>query len=260
MTDDITSILLLHSHADTCRYIERAIARCGSGIKIDCPDQVTEVDVTQCRQQLIVGWDQFKVADDTTLLHLFRTQSVPVPVIFISSDGNSKNAVEAIRAGASDFLVQDSDEDLIIEAVRHALNQHSPATQPVDTFDEAGAERKMVSCCSEMQQVIQLADRVAPSDATILIRGESGTGKELLSRYIHEHSGRTKGRLVAMNCAALPEQLVESELFGYEKGAFTGAAGKRQGRFEQAHQGTLMLDEISSSVPAPATVSATVIV
>jgi two-component system response regulator FlrC len=117
-------------------------------------------------------------------------------------------------------------------------------TAPAPGSDTA-QPRCIVSQSESMRQLLEISARVSQSDATILIQGESGTGKELLARHLHANSRRNSHPLVAMNCAALPEQLVESELFGYERGAFTGAVGKRRGRFELAHQGTLLLDEIS---------------
>lgn len=108
----------------------------------------------------------------------------------------------------------------------------------------------MIACSEGMRRLLEMADRIAPSAATVLIQGESGTGKEMLARYIHAHSGRGDQAFVAMNCAALPESLAESELFGYEKGAFTGAVAQRCGRFERANGGTLLLDEISE-MPLP---------
>jgi transcriptional regulator with PAS, ATPase and Fis domain len=123
--------------------------------------------------------------------------------------------------------------------IAKALNTPTPVTQI------RNAQDSILTCSHVMLKVLSLARRVSGATATVLIQGESGTGKELLARFIHQQSGRGTNSFVAMNCAALPEQLAESELFGYEKGAFTGATQARMGKFEQAHQGTLLLDEIS---------------
>ncbi len=156
---------------------------------------------------------------------------IPVVACGVSTDASA--AVRAIKAGAKEYIPLPPDIDLIA-AVLEAITEESNdmiATDPV------------------MQRVVKLADQIAPSDATALITGESGTGKEVMSRYIHKKSKRRDGPFIALNCAAIPENLLESELFGYEKGAFTGAIARRIGKFEEANGGTLLLDEVSEMHP-----------
>lgn len=162
-----------------------------------------------------------------------------IPFIMISGFATVPEAVEAMKIGAYDFVVKPfSYRELIplVEAALSRLNSNEP------TQEENGA---IITVHPGMRSLLEFTRQVAKSHASILIQGESGTGKELLARYIHSHSRRNLGAFVAVNCAALPEGLLESELFGHERGAFTGAVGSKAGKFELAHAGTLLLDEIS---------------
>lgn len=163
------------------------------------------------------------------LVDQLAAERITIPVVACGTSTDKEAAVRAIRAGAREYVPLPPDADLIA-AVLAAVAEESHA---------------MVSADPRMAQVLKLADQVAPSDASILITGESGTGKELMARYIHRKSKRSDKPFVAVNCAAIPESLLESELFGHEKGAFTGAVARRLGKFEEAQGGTLLLDEIS---------------
>ena len=167
-------------------------------------------------------------------------------VIVITAFGDIESAVAAMKAGAYEFLPKPCDRDHFKLVVRRAV-EHAQLKREVAVLKgRIGSEGKQLLFQSEkMARVIELADRVAASDATVLLEGESGTGKELLARRIHRSSPRKKGPFVAFNCGAIPHELLEDELFGHVKGAFTGATGDRKGRFEQAHGGTLFLDEIA---------------
>ena len=168
---------------------------------------------------------------------LART-GVHVPVILMTAHGDVPLSVRAMKAGALDFLTKPCDDHDLVAAVRRAVARRYP--ERVSAARMGG----IVGESEALQAVLQQVDLVADTDATVLITGESGTGKELVARAIHERSHRRKGPLVRMNCAAIPESLFESELFGYVRGAFTGALNDRPGRFEAAQGGTLMLDEI----------------
>ncbi|TAN52082.1 MAG: sigma-54-dependent Fis family transcriptional regulator [Rhodospirillales bacterium] len=167
--------------------------------------------------------------DVKSLVDQLAAERIIVPVVACGTSTDTQAAVRAIRAGAREYLPLPPDADLIA-AVLSAVAEESHA---------------IVSSDPKMASVLKLADQVAPSDASILITGESGTGKELMARYIHRKSKRADKPFVAVNCAAIPETLLESELFGHEKGAFTGAVARRLGKFEEAQGGTLLLDEIS---------------
>ena len=172
--------------------------------------------------------------------HVRRTEP-DVPVILLSAYGSVPIAVEAIRNGATDFLVKPFSQEAL-EAVLGRL----PKAAPTRT---STPRREIVTGNAAMRTLLDEAALAARTDATVLVQAESGTGKELLARWIHECSHRSKGPFVAVNCAALPESLLESELFGYEKGAFTGANAFKPGRFELAQNGTILLDEIGEMAP-----------
>lgn len=164
-----------------------------------------------------------------------------IDVITISPEASVDQAITLMRAGSFDFLTGVVTTEQLLASVENAFKRSDESRR-----DEAkGKKVKIITKNPEMLRIQSLVDQVADSTASILIKGESGTGKELFARYIHEKSRRNKGPFVAVNCAALPENLLESELFGHEKGAFTGAISRKAGRFEQADKGTLLLDEIT---------------
>jgi DNA-binding NtrC family response regulator len=160
-------------------------------------------------------------------------ERIHIPVVACGIGTDTASAVNAIKAGAKEYIPLPPDEELIA-AVFEAISEES---------------NDMIAGDPAMQAVIKLADQIAPSEATVLITGESGTGKEVMSRYIHKKSKRKDGPFIALNCAAIPENLLESELFGHEKGSFTGAVARRVGKFEEATGGTLLLDEVSEMHP-----------
>lgn len=171
-----------------------------------------------------------------------------IPVIFITGHGTMATAIEAMRLGAYEYLLKplelDQFTDLVERAFAISRLMRVPAVIPEDGKTQDTDADAVVGRCEAMQDVYKAIGRVAPQDVTVLILGESGTGKELVARAIYHYSHRAKGPFLAINCAAIPETLLESELFGHEKGAFTGADRKRIGKFEQASGGTLFLDEI----------------
>lgn len=166
-----------------------------------------------------------------------------IPFIMISGFATVPEAVEAMKMGAYDFIVKPFSYKELTALVEAALSRITHSTE--DSEEEAETARAIVTAHPRMLSLLDFATQVAKSHASILIHGESGTGKELLARYIHARSRRNTGPFVAVNCAALPEGLLESELFGHERGAFTGAVVSRPGKFELAHNGTLLLDEVS---------------
>jgi len=170
---------------------------------------------------------------------LART-GMDVPTLLLTAHGDVSTSVRAMKAGALDFFTKPYDADDLVAAVRRAVSRIEPP-RPADRATRAGL---IVGESAALQAVLQQIELVADTDATVLITGESGTGKELVARALHERSQRRKGPLVRVNCASIPESLFESELFGYVRGAFTGALNDRAGRFEAAQGGTLMLDEI----------------
>ena len=179
------------------------------------------------------------------VLRTIKSKAPEVPVVIITAFGSVDVAVEAMRGGAYDFIVKPFKRDQLLLTVARALENRALRAE-VQTLRRKtkGIERPIVAASDAMRRVLDVADRVAPTDATVLITGETGTGKELVARRIHARSSRGDGPFVAVNCAAIPAELIESELFGHEKGAFTGANRARRGRFRQAQGGTIFLDEI----------------
>ena len=179
--------------------------------------------------------------------HRVRAVDARIPVILVTGHGTTDLAIEAMKEGAFDYLLKPLElpalREVIDRAVRSARLMRVPAAMPgVEPAPEQGD--LLVGRCAAMQEVYKAVGRVARQDVTVLLLGESGTGKELVARAIYQHSDRAGKPFVAINCGAIPENLVESELFGHEKGAFTGADRRRVGRFEQAHGGTVFLDEV----------------
>jgi len=166
------------------------------------------------------------------------------PVIMISGHGNIDTAVESIKKGAYDFLEKPLDLNRLLITIRNAMDKSNLITQTQVLKSKVSKMYEMVGESEAILQVISMIDKVAPTEARVLITGSNGTGKELVAHQIHEKSTRIKGPFVEVNCAAIPSELIESELFGHEKGSFTSAVKQRIGKFEQANGGTLFLDEI----------------
>jgi len=181
-------------------------------------------------------------------LELLREQGRDIPLIILTGHATIEHAVAAIKAGASDYITKPLQADQLEHAVGQALELARLKRENDELRQEVmqiRAEREIVAKSAAMRQVLQTVSTAAPTRATVLLQGESGTGKELLARAIHDQSDRRNRAFVKLNCAALPEGLVESALFGHEKGAFTGAIKRVEGAFERAHGGTLLLDEIT---------------
>jgi DNA-binding NtrC family response regulator len=170
--------------------------------------------------------------------------STVTPIVMISGHGNIDTAVEAIKKGAFDFLEKPIDLNRLLITIRNATDKSTLITQTQVLKNKVSKMYEIVGESEAINKVKEMIDRVAPTEARVLITGANGTGKELVARQIHEKSSRAKGPFVEVNCAAIPSELIESELFGHEKGSFTSAIKQRIGKFEQANGGTLFLDEI----------------
>ncbi len=182
--------------------------------------------------------------DGLEILKDLKDQHPALPVIMISAYGSVENAVKATRLGAYDFIEKPPHADKILLAVRNALEMARLSDENRRLRQQAIPDREIIGASSAIQEVKDKLRLVAPTTASVLITGENGTGKELVARALHFQSRRSHRAFVEVNCAAIPEDLIESELFGHEKGAFTGATSRRQGKFDLAHEGTLFLDEI----------------
>jgi two-component system NtrC family response regulator len=190
--------------------------------------------------------------DGLELLAALGERRPGLPVVVMTAYGTIADAVEAMKRGAADYLTKPVDQKALLLVVEKAL-RIADLTGENRRLKNALAEKKpletAVAASRSMREVLRTVERVAPTEATVLITGESGTGKELVARALHGLSGRSAGAFVAVNCAALPRDLLESELFGHERGSFTGAVESRQGKFLQAHGGTLFLDEVGDMDP-----------
>ncbi len=186
-----------------------------------------------CQARLVVSDVKMQPMDGQQLLETLKARFPSLPVLLMTAHASVEKAVKAIQAGAADYLSKPLAIETLISRVEETI------------APEASSFGELPSNDSSMKDIVALAGRVAKSEATVLIQGESGTGKEVLSRFIHKNSSRSKQPFIAINCAAIPENMLEAMLFGYEKGAFTGAHQASPGKFEQAQGGTLLLDEIS---------------
>jgi len=227
-----STILVVEDDADLrgalCDTLELA------GYKVSSADQGQSALDKMANEQfgLLLTDLQMKPMNGHTLLKKVKQLTPDLPVLLMTAFGTVQGAVEAMHEGASDYLIKPFEADDLLDRVQRYIRT-------------ASVSGDMVAVDKSSRDLLTLSRRVADADATVLISGESGTGKEVLARFLHQNSIRNEGPFVAINCAAIPENMLEATLFGYEKGAFTGALQAYAGKFEQAHQGTILLDEIS---------------
>lgn len=237
--DDIKKILVVDDDDNMREALTETIKRM----------KVAEVDTavngrdgyakaTSTVYDLIISDMRMPDIDGLTMFEMLKVTGIDTPVCFITAFGTVSGAVEALKIGAYDYILKPFSPEVIEELVRRTFELKKLGKVRPE------ARKETIYKSAYMAHVFSLAREVARSEATVLITGESGTGKEVLARFIHENSLRADGSFVAVNCAAIPDNLLESELFGYEKGAFTGAAGRKLGKFEIASNGTLLLDEL----------------
>jgi len=182
--------------------------------------------------------------DGIEVLEKIQDESADIPVVMISGHGNIDTAVESIKKGAYDFIEKPLDLNRLLITIRNAMDKSNLLTETKVLKKKVNKKFEIVGSSAAIKKITDMTDRVAPTDARVLITGANGTGKELIARRLHDKSNRAQGPFVEVNCAAIPSELIESELFGHEKGAFTSAVKQRKGKFEQASGGTLFLDEI----------------
>jgi len=227
--------------------LRHALERQGHAV-IEAKDQPEAVKHLQQSQPSVVLSDlRLPDGDGFGVLRASKEIDPDVPVIVMTAYGSIEDAVAAMKEGAMDFLAKPVDPDHLLLLIARALEQRRIVTENLLLKEELAVRRgapQLVGEDPSLRKVYAALQRAASTDTTVLIEGESGTGKELFARSLHALSGRADEPFVAINCAAIPETLLETELFGYEKGAFTGAAARKPGKFEVAHRGTLFLDEI----------------
>jgi DNA-binding NtrC family response regulator len=182
--------------------------------------------------------------DGIEFLQKAGESNADVPVIMISGHGNIETAVEAVKKGAFDFISKPPDLNRLLITIRNALDRNNLVTETKTLKRRISKVQEMIGESAPIKKIKETIEKVGPTEARVLITGDNGSGKELVARWLHEKSNRREGQLVEVNCAAIPSELIESELFGHEKGSFTSAIKQRIGKFEQANGGTLFLDEI----------------
>lgn len=182
--------------------------------------------------------------DGMEVVEKIQSLQLETPIVLISGHGTIETAVEAVKKGAFDFIAKPLDLNRLLVTVRNALDKSTLVIETKVLKKKLSKNTEMIGDSEAIQKIKNMIDRVAPTEARVLITGENGTGKELVARSIHEKSNRASAPLIEVNCAAIPSELIESELFGHEKGAFTSAIAQRKGKFEQAENGTIFLDEI----------------
>jgi two-component system nitrogen regulation response regulator GlnG len=248
----MATILVVDDEAAIQHAFQRAFR--GGDFRIRSATTAAEAVAELARERPDVVVLDVRLPDATGLetFHRIRRIDARIPVILVTGHGTTELAIEAIKAGAYEYLLKPLElaelRELINRAVRSSRLMRVPAAMPeVEPSSPSGD--LLIGRCAAMQDVYKAIGRVAAQDVTVLILGESGTGKELVARAIYQHSRRAERPFLAVNCAAIPETLLESELFGHEKGAFTGADRKRVGKFEQASGGTIFLDEVGEMTP-----------
>ena len=236
-------LLIIDDDANTLASLSRAFRLAGHEATV-CDNPVKALEIAkQEKFDLIFSDVVMPVMDGLKLLEEIRAAGVTTPVVMMSGQAHIEMAVKATRLGALDFLEKPLSTDKLLLTVQNALHMERLKQENQQLRRQLGADG-IVYTGEKMRRLLAQVDRVAASESRVCIVGETGTGKELIARTIHDKSHRREGHYVTLNCAAVPAELIESELFGHEKGSFTGAASKHIGKFEQAHEGTLFLDEI----------------
>ena len=240
--------ILLVEDKDSLRAMLRLALEAQGHAVIEARDEVEAIAALRDAQPAVVLSDlRLPVGDGLGVLRAAKEADPELPVIVMTAHGSIQDAVAAMKQGALDFLAKPVDPDHLLLLVERALAQRRLLNDYRLLKEEAAARRggpHIIGDSPALRQVMAAIDRAAATDTTVLLEGESGTGKELCARALHDRSPRAHGPFVAINCAAIPDTLLEAELFGYERGAFTGANQRKLGRFELAQRGTLFLDEI----------------
>ena len=251
-----TTILIVDDEANLRKTLAEILSARGYSI-LEADDGASAVELlrTVTPDLIFSDWKMPRMGGEEFLQHLRSQPSLAsVPVIVVTAYGSSHSAIEAVRLGAYDFVTKPFDLDEIVLTAERALDHSALNRQVIRLHTQSGqgyvsGAGRLIGASGPMLDVFIMIGKVAETDSTVLICGESGTGKELVAEAIHNYSQRKEKPFVVVNCAALPDNLLETELFGHEKGAFTGAVGRKVGRFEMAEGGTIFLDEIGELSP-----------
>ena len=249
----ITRVLIVDDEAGSRRGLSELVR--GWGFETDtAADGVEGLKRAESfRPQVVIADLVMPRMDGLGLLSGLVSELDRLAVVMLTAKGSIGTAVEAMKLGAFDYLTKPVDTQQLRQVLERAVERNA-ACEEVGRYkrnlETSGRFGSLVGTSGRMKELYELMSQIAPSAASVFIVGESGTGKEMVARTLHELSARKENAFVAVNCAAIPETLLESEIFGHEKGAFTGAEGRRRGLFEQAHGGTLFLDEVAEMAPA----------
>jgi two-component system, NtrC family, nitrogen regulation response regulator NtrX len=249
---DAPSVLVVDDDPDFCALVERWLTKEGFRVAC-CPDAEAFMQALSMTLPDAVCLDLgLPGQSGLELLPLLRRRHRSVPVVILTGERDVETVVSAMRQGAYDYITKPPDRTKLVTTVRNAVERHRMSTRIVQLEREADGRGygDIIGRSKAMRELFRQLDKIAASDITVLIHGESGTGKELVARAVHDNSARSGGPFVDVNCAAVAETLQESEFFGHEKGAFTGAHQRKAGRFELAHGGSLFLDEIAELSPS----------
>jgi DNA-binding NtrC family response regulator len=247
-----TTVLIVDDEPSNVASLEKIFQR--EGMRVLTADGAkTALEIARTHRVHVVLTDlMMPGTSGVELLRALKQVSPDTEVVLMTAYGTVETAVQSMREGAYDFVEKPLKRMTIVKSVRKAAERQSLVEENRSLRQEIKllTRREIVGTSPALRRVLDVATQAAPSSATVLVLGESGTGKELLARYIHERSARARGAFVGVNCAAIPETILEAELFGHERGAFTGAVSRREGRFAKAAGGTLFLDEIGELSPS----------
>ncbi len=240
---DNKKILIVDDDDNMREAMKETVSRMGISVDVAENGRIGYEKATSCLYDLIISDMRMPEIDGLSMFEMLKATGIKTPVCFVTAYGSVTGAVEALKIGAYDYILKPFSPEVIEELIRRTFALTNTISKE-SKKEQKESSKPTIFKSNYMAQVFALAKEVAQSHATVLITGESGTGKEVLARFIHENSNYKDGPFVAVNCAAIPDNLIESELFGYEKGAFTGAVNRKIGKFEAADNGTLLLDEI----------------
>jgi DNA-binding NtrC family response regulator len=248
----MASILIVEDEAKMQRLLQLSLAEEGYTTQAASDAESGLKLLRQTKFDLVITDLKLPGMDGLEFLQSVKRTDAQVPVVLMTAFGTVETAVQAMKAGASDYVLKPFSLEEMKLVIRKELNVRRLQEENRDLREALGKRyefKNIVARSAKMQEVLAVVERVAPGNSTVLLGGESGAGKDLIARAIHQHSRRASGPFVKINCAAIPENLLESELFGYEKGAFTGAMNSKPGKFELADKGSIFLDEIGDVPP-----------
>ncbi|GBE01753.1 nitrogen regulation protein [bacterium BMS3Bbin06] len=239
-------ILVVDDQRAVCYSLKRFLSSEGFHVETAISGEEALKKIESLRPDVVIMDVRMPELGGLEALAMIKESHSKVQVIMMTAYSTTEKAIEAMKLGAYDYLVKPFDNDELLRLIKDALRTRAmmEAVVSFDEWEESVSGEKIIGKSQEMLDIYKQLGRIAPTDASVLILGESGTGKELIARAVYHHSNRSNKPFLTINCAAIPEQLLESELFGYERGAFTGADFKRLGKFEQCSGGTIFLDEI----------------